>query len=42
MVVRSELEEDIEIREVEMITKVREDLDFHRWFYIFLHFIKED
>ena len=42
MVVRSEVEEDIEVREAEMIHEVREELGLYHWFYISLHFIKED
>ena len=40
--VRSEVEEDIEVREVEMITEVREELVCYHWIYISIHFIKED
>ena len=42
MVVRSEVEEEIEVREVGMILEVREDLDFYHWVYMYLHFIKDD
>ena len=42
MVVRSEVEEDIEVREVEMIPEVRDELGCYHWVYISLHFIKED
>ena len=40
VVVRSEVEEEIEVREVEMIPEVREELGCYRWVYIYLHFIK--
>ena len=40
MVVRSEVEEEIEVREVEMIPEVREEFGCYRWVYIYLHFIK--
>ena len=42
VVVRSEVEEEIEVREVEMIPEVREELGCYYWVYIYLHFIKED
>ena len=42
MVVKSEVEVEIELREVEMIPKVREELGLYHWVYIYLHFIKED
>ena len=42
VVIRSELEEDIEVREVEIIPEVSEDLGCYRWVYISLNFIKED
>ena len=42
MVVRSEVEEEIEVREVEMIPEVRKDLGCDHWVYIYLNFIKED
>ena len=42
VVVRSELEEEIEVREVEMIPEVGEELGCYHWVYIYLHFIKED
>ena len=41
LVVRSEVERDIEVRKVEMIPEVREELDFYHWVYIYLKFIKE-
>ena len=42
MVVRSEIEEEIEVREVDMIPEAHEDLGYYHWVYIYLHFIKED
>ena len=42
VVVRSEVEEDIEVMEVEIIPKVREELGCYHWVCISLHFIKED
>ena len=42
MLIRSEVEEDIEVREVEMIPQVHEELGFYHWVYIYLNFIKED
>ena len=42
MFVRSEVEEEIEVGEVEMIPEVREDLGCYHWVYISLHFINED
>ena len=41
MVVRSEVEEDIEVREVEMVSELRKELGCYHWVYISLHFIKE-
>ena len=41
VVVRSEVEEGIEVREVEMIPEVCEELVCYRWVYISLHLIKE-
>ena len=41
VVVRSELEEQIEVREVEMIPEVGEELGCYHWVYISLLFIKE-
>ena len=40
VVVRSEVEEEIEVREVEIIPEVREELVCYHWVYISLHFIK--
>ena len=42
VVARSEVEEEIEVREVEMIPEVREEFGSYHWVYISLHFIKED
>ena len=42
VVVRSEVEEEIKVREVEIITEVREYLGCYHWVYIYIHFIKED
>ena len=42
VVIRSELEEEIKVVEVEMITEVRQEFGCSHWFYISLHFIKED
>ena len=42
MVVRSEVEEEIEVSEVEMIPEVHEELGCYHWVYISLHFIKGD
>ena len=42
MVVRSEVEEEIKVRAVDIIPEVREDLGCYRLVYISLHFIKED
>ena len=41
MVVRIEVEEDIEVMEVEMIPEVREELGCYHWVQIYLNFIKE-
>ena len=41
MVVRSEVEEGIEVRDVDMIPEVREELGCYRWVYIYLNSIKE-
>ena len=47
LVVRSEVEEEIklrgvrEVRQLEMIPEVREELGFYHWVYISLHFIKQ-
>ena len=40
VVVRSEVGEEIEVREVEMIPEVREELVCYHWVYISLNFIK--
>ena len=40
VVVRSEIEEEIELREVEIIPKVREELGCYHWVYISLNFIE--
>ena len=40
VVVRSEVEEEIEVREVEIIPEVREELVCYHWVYISLHVIK--
>ena len=42
MVVRSEVEEEIEVRQLEMIPEVREELGCFHWVYIYIYFIKED
>ena len=42
VVVRSELWEEIEVREVEIIPEVVEELGCYHCVYIFIHFIKED
>ena len=42
VVVSSEVEEEIEVREVEMIPEVCEELGCYHWVFISLHFIKED
>ena len=42
VVVRSEVEEEIEVRTVEMIPEVREELGWCHWVYNSLHFINED
>ena len=42
VVVRSEIEEGIKVREVEMIPDVLEEFSCYRWVYISLHFIKEN
>ena len=41
MVVRSEVEKEIGVREVDIIPDVREELGCYHWVYIYLHFIKE-
>ena len=40
VVVRSEVEEEIGVREVDMIPEVRDELGCYHWVYIYLHFIK--
>ena len=40
VVVRSEVEEDIEVREVDMLPVVRDELVCYHWVYIYLNFIK--
>ena len=40
VVVRSEVEEDIKVREAEMIPEVSGDLGCYHWVYISPHFIK--
>ena len=42
VVVRDEVEEDINVSEVQMIPGVRVELCCYHWVYIYLHFIKED
>ena len=42
VVIRSEVEEEIELRQVEMIPEVREEFGCYHWVYIHLHFIKQD
>ena len=42
MVVRSEVEGEIEVREVDMIPEVRGYLGCYHWVYIYLNFIKYD
>ena len=41
VVVRSEVEEEVEVREVEMVPEVSEELGCYHWVYIYLHFIDE-
>ena len=41
-VVKIEVEQEIEEREVEMIPEVREELCCYHWVYIYLNFIKND
>ena len=41
VVVRSEVEEEIKVREVKIIPEVREELGCYHWVYIDLNFIKE-
>ena len=40
-VVRSEVEEEIKVREVKIIPEVREELGCYHWVYIDLNFINE-
>ena len=40
VVVRSEVEEEIGVREVDMIPEVRDELGCYHWVYIYQHFIK--
>ena len=40
VVVRSEIEEKIQVREVDMIPEVREQLGCYHWVYIYLIFLK--
>ena len=42
VVVRSEVEEEIEVREGEMIPEVGEELGCYHWVYIYPHFVKKD
>ena len=42
VVVRSDLKEEIDVREVDIIPEVRKELCCYHWFYISLHFIKGD
>ena len=42
MVAWSEVEEDIEVREVEMIMEIRYELCCYHWVYIYLHFTKDN
>ena len=42
LAVRSELEEEIKVREVEMIPEVREEFGCYHWVYISLNLIKDD
>ena len=39
MVIRSEVEEEIKVREVDMIPDVRDKLGCYHWVYISLRFI---
>ena len=38
---RSEVEQEIEVREVDFIPQIREELGCYHWVYISLHFIKQ-
>ena len=40
VVVRSVVEENIDVRKVEITPEIREELGCFHWVYIFLHFIK--
>ena len=40
VVIRCEVEEDIEVREVDMIPEVYEDVGYYHWVYISLKFIQ--
>ena len=42
VVVRSEVEKEIKVREVDIIPEVREELGCYHWVYISLYFIKDD
>ena len=42
VVVSSEVEEEIDVREADMIPEVREELGCYHLFFIYLNFIKED
>ena len=42
MVIRSEVEEDIEVKEAEMIPQVCEELVCYHQVYISIHFIKQN
>ena len=42
MVFRNEVEDEIEVRKVEIFPEVREELGCYYWVYIYLYFIKED
>ena len=42
VVVRSEVDEEIEVREVDMIPEVRRELGCYHWVYIYMNYIKED
>ena len=37
-VIRSEVDEEIEVRGLDMIPEVHEDLGCYHWVYIYLHF----
>ena len=42
VVVRSEVEVGIKVREVDMVPEVHEELGCYHWVYVSLHFIKQD